>query len=329
MLELIDVKKTFEGKTLLSDISFKISRGEIVCLLGSSGSGKSTLLRLIAGLETVDSGKILWNGTDLREIPSYKRNFGFMFQDYALFTHMNVYKNIAFGLKMKKWPETETRNRVMEVAELTNLVPFLERGVQDLSGGEQQRVALARSLAPHPELMMLDEPLGALDRKLKEKLLDDLRLILKKSQLPTIYVTHDQGEAFTVADRIILLHDSHIAQDATPRTIYEQPANEWVARFMGLGNVVSGVITVNGLDTGNGCINLPLTQPIASKIKVLLRPEVEIVTEKESLQGIVTDVLFSGSKFKIEIDNRYHFLVEEMPEIGKSLKIKVLKYSIL
>lgn len=329
MLELIDVKKTFEGKILLSDISFKISRGEIVCLLGSSGSGKSTLLRLIAGLETVDSGKILWNGTDLREIPSYKRNFGFMFQDYALFTHMNVYKNIAFGLKMKKWPETETRNRVMEVAELTNLVPFLERGVQDLSGGEQQRVALARSLAPHPELMMLDEPLGALDRKLKEKLLDDLRLILKKSQLPTIYVTHDQGEAFTVADRIILLHDSHIAQDATPRTTYEQPANEWVARFMGLGNVVSGVITVNGLDTGNGCINLPLTYPIATKITVLLRPEVEIVTEKESFQGIVTDVLFSGSKFKIEIDNRYHFLVEEMPEIGKSLKIKVLKYSIL
>lgn len=323
MLELVNVNKTFDGKTLLSAISFQISGGEIVCLLGSSGSGKSTLLRLIAGLEQSDSGTFLWNGQNLKNVQPHRRNFGFMFQDYALFTHLNVYQNIAFGLKMKKWPEKPTRARVLEVAGLTNLVPFLDRGVQDLSGGEQQRVALARSLAPKPDLMMLDEPLGALDRKLKEKLLDDLRLILKKSNLPTIYVTHDQGEAFTVADRIILLHDTHIVQDASPRTIYEHPVNAWVAGFMGLGNVFTGKVVPEGLQTNNGLVKVPLGQPQGTTVSVLLRPEAEIVTENETIKGIVTDAVFSGHQTKVEIDGNFHFTIDSMPEVGMEIKLKV------
>ena len=192
MLQLIDLFKAYEDKPLLSGISFSLDKGETICLLGPSGSGKSTLLRMIAGLESPDSGQILWDGKNLDLAPPHLRDFGLVFQDYALFPHIDVFSNIAFGLKMQNWSKPEIEKRANEMLDLVNLKSFKHRKVTDLSGGEQQRVALARALAPRPRLLMFDEPLGALDQALKEDLLNELRTILRRMDIPVIYVTHDQ-----------------------------------------------------------------------------------------------------------------------------------------
>jgi spermidine/putrescine transport system ATP-binding protein len=223
MLEVIDLHKTYEGQPLLKGISFSLAAGETICLLGASGSGKSTILRIIAGLEQGEqgeSGDVRWEGRSLSGVPVHRRNFGLMFQDYALFPHLNVFENVAFGLRMQHWPENQIKLRVAEVLGQVNMSAFEKRGVRELSGGEQQRVALARALAPRPRLLMLDEPLAALDRALRESLLDELRMILHRSGIPAIYVTHDQQEAFTIADRIILLHDGTIAQAGGPPQVF-------------------------------------------------------------------------------------------------------------
>jgi len=210
MLEVKDIYKTYEGKPLLQGISFRLERGETICLLGSSGSGKSTLLRIIAGLETPESGSVIWDGQDLRDVPPYQRQFGLMFQDYALFPHRTVEQNVAFGLRMQDLLAQEVETRTKEALETINMQGFAKRQVTDLSGGEQQRVALARAMAPGPLLLMLDEPLGALDRSLREQLGQELRRVLHESEIPTIYVTHDQEEAFAIADRLLILHDGKI-----------------------------------------------------------------------------------------------------------------------
>ena len=240
MLGLIDIHKTYETQPLLSGISFSVEAGETVCLLGASGSGKSTLLRIISGLEQSESGQVLWNGADLASVPTHERNFGLVFQDYALFPHLSVTENVAFGLKMQNLPQDEIKLRVTASLEQVNLSGFAHRQVTDLSGGEQQRVALARALAPHPRLLMFDEPLGALDRALRDHLLDELRGILHASGVPAIYVTHDQEEAFAIADRIVLLHDGQIVQEGAPVDVFAHPASGWVANFLGLGNVIEG-----------------------------------------------------------------------------------------
>src|SRR5271157_1240072 len=240
MLEIRGIHKSYEAQSLLQGISFLVGTGETICLLGPSGSGKSTLLRMIAGLESPDAGQILWDGNDLATTPPHLRDFGLVFQDYALFPHLDVFDNVAFGLKMKNWKGSEIKARLAEVLELVNLRGFEHRKVTDLSGGEQQRVALARALAPHPRLLMFDEPLGALDRALREDLLSELRGILHRTQIPAIYVTHDQDEAFTIADRVLLLHDGQIVQEGTPAEVWSEPNSVWVAQFLGLGNIIEG-----------------------------------------------------------------------------------------
>ncbi|NCP15641.1 ABC transporter ATP-binding protein, partial [bacterium] len=205
MLQLLDISKDYENKPLLRGISFTVTANETVCLLGASGSGKSTLLRIIAGLEPPDQGTVRWEERDLASVPAHLRNFGLVFQDYALFPHLSVFENIAFGLRMQNLPRPEIEQRVREAVAQVNLTGFEKRGVSDLSGGEQQRVALARALAPRPRLLMLDEPLGALDRALRERLQGELRGILHATGVPAIYVTHDQEEAFAIADRVLLL----------------------------------------------------------------------------------------------------------------------------
>jgi len=199
MLTLKNIHKSYEGKPLLKGISLEVAQGETVCLLGPSGSGKSTLLRIISGLENAEAGDVFWKGKDFSAVPPHLRNFGLIFQDYALFPHLSVFENVAFGLKMKKLGKEEIRQRVDEALKQVDLLGFESRRVTDLSGGEQQRVALARALAPRPRLLLFDEPLGALDRKLREYLLAELRGILQDTQVPAIYVTHDQEEAFTIA----------------------------------------------------------------------------------------------------------------------------------
>jgi len=242
MLEVGNITKDYEGKPLLKGVSFTVKAQETVCLLGSSGSGKSTLLRIICGLEPADSGSVFWQGRDLAEVPVHKRNFGLMFQDYALFPHKNVFDNVAFGLRMHNLPAPEIKTRVDTALKQVDMQAFGNRRVTDLSGGEQQRVAFARAIAPQPELLMLDEPLGALDRTLREQLMHDLRRMLHDTGIPAIYVTHDQEEAFAIADRLLLLHEGRIVQEGTPEEVFEHPRSVWVANFLGLNNLVPGIV---------------------------------------------------------------------------------------
>jgi spermidine/putrescine transport system ATP-binding protein len=257
MLELRDIVKSYEGKPLLRDISFSVSQGETICLLGASGSGKSTILRIISGLEFPESGHILFNNLDLAQTPPHLRDFGLVFQDYGLFPHLNVFDNIAFGLKMRNLPADQISLRVAALLEQVNLTGFADRKVTDLSGGEQQRVALARALAPQPRLLMFDEPLGALDRSLKEDLLNELRGILHQTKIPAIYVTHDQEEAFAIADRILVLHDGIIIRDGAPNEIWQDPQSAFVAKLLGIGNVIDGeVIAEKKVKTAFGVFDL-------------------------------------------------------------------------
>ncbi len=257
MLEVRNIFKTYENKPLLRGISFSVAQGETICLLGASGSGKSTLLRMIAGLEFPESGQFLFNQIDLAQTPPHLRDFGLVFQDYGLFPHLNIFDNIAFGLKMRNIPTEAIKPRVAEMLDLVNLTGFENRKVTDLSGGEQQRVALARALAPSPRLLMFDEPLGALDKSLKEDLLNQIRAILHKTKIPAIYVTHDQDEAFTIADRILFLHDGEIIRDGTPDEVWNSPNSVHAARMLGMGNVIEGVFaSVNKVKTEVGIFTL-------------------------------------------------------------------------
>ena len=230
----------FRSVPLLRGVSFTVSQNETVCLLGPSGSGKSTLLLIIAGLEDPESGEVRWDGENLASVPTHLRDFGLVFQDYALFPHLDVFDNIAFGLRMKRWSAEEIQNRAFEVLKLVNLSGFERRRVTDLSGGEQQRVALARALAPHPRLIMFDEPLGALDRALREQLLAELRRILQEARLPAIYVTHDQSEAAAIADRVLLLHEGQIVREGPLAELWAHPGSAWAADFLGVGKVLKG-----------------------------------------------------------------------------------------
>jgi spermidine/putrescine transport system ATP-binding protein len=306
-----NIVKTYENKPLLCGVSFTLDRGETVCLLGSSGSGKTTLLRIIAGLEEAEAGDILWDGQNLSHTPVHLRNFGLMFQDYALFPHRSVAENVAFGLRMQNLPKAEILSRQKAALEQVHMQSFANRRVTDLSGGEQQRVALARALAPRPRLLMLDEPLGALDRSLREQLLGEIRDLLHETQIPAIYVTHDQEEAFAIADRLALLHEGRIVQQGIPSEIYNKPANSWVARFLGLGNLVPGVVTNSAplrIHTGLGEFEpaSPST-PFSSDAKVclLLRPSgalpVTGKSEVNTVTGMVNDVVFRGEGYKISL----------------------------
>lgn len=299
ILQLETISKAYEGQQVLKEISFTLAKGEIIALLGPSGCGKSTLLSIIAGLEKPDSGTILWQGSPILETPPHKRSFGLMFQDYALFPHMDVEENVAFGLRMTGVPGQEIHSRVAEVLALVGLENFTRRDVANLSGGEQQRVALARSLAPQPQLLMLDEPLGSVDRTLRERLLADLRHILRHMQQTAIYVTHDQEEAFAIADRVVLMRLGSIEQIGTPQAIYHQPNSAFVARFLGMRNLLPGIITVDGahhrlrLPIGE----LPWSESQPGEVTVLIRPDAASLGPGGDLmiEGEVMEKTFRGN----------------------------------
>ncbi len=318
MLNITSLTKTYENQPLLKGISFSVAQGETVCLLGASGSGKSTILRIIAGLEQAESGELAWDGQSLAGIPTYRRRFSLMFQDYGLFPHLSVFENVAFGLRVQK-TAGDVAGRVRECLELVHLTGFEQRRVTELSGGEQQRVALARALAPRPRLLMLDEPLGALDRALKESLLGELRQILRRAGIPAIYVTHDQQEAFSLADRIILLRDGQIAQAGTPPEVFARPANGWVASFLGLGNVVKpgeggGALHASGLDLHK---------------TLLLRPQAVRVPTGGTVSGMVVDVVFRGDVFRVELQNGWYFLLPQAPQVGELVHLDVFNVEAL
>jgi ABC-type Fe3+/spermidine/putrescine transport system ATPase subunit len=331
MLEIRDIWKSYEGQPLLNGVSFGIQAGETVCLLGRSGSGKSTLLRIIAGLEAAERGQILWQGQDLKDVPVHLRQFGLMFQDYALFPHRNVAENVGFGLRMQGLSKDEIGRRVGAALEKVNLAGLAKRHVTDLSGGEQQRVALARALAPQPRLLMLDEPLGALDRALREQLGDEIRRVLHASGIPAIYVTHDQEEAFAIADRLILLHEGRIEQQGAPAEIYLHPASVWVASFLGLDNLVPG----EWLTGSHGLVQTPLglLQSACSEqqgpVTLLLRPAGATLepfgADWNRIQGRVADSVFRGERFRVELNCAgsliLHFDLDEGLPIGEKAEL--------
>jgi spermidine/putrescine transport system ATP-binding protein len=310
MLEVRSIWKKYEGKPLLCGASFEVAAGETVCLLGASGSGKSTLLRIISGLETPEAGQVWWDGHDLRGLPVHQRHFGLMFQDYALFPHRSVAENVAFGLRMQNLPRAEIARRVAEALEQVNMAVFGDRRVTDLSGGEQQRVALARALAPRPRLLMLDEPLGALDKALKEELAEELRRLLHETGIPAIYVTHDQEEAFTIADRLILLHDGRVEQSGPPAEVHGAPRSAWAARFLGLTNLLPGIVhklqplvVKSGLGLFNGQWIGPADPHAGQAVSMLLRPNGAHLSEDgpNRLAGRVEDCVFRADGFRIHL----------------------------
>jgi ABC-type Fe3+/spermidine/putrescine transport system ATPase subunit len=307
-LDLHDIHKSFGGQEALRGISFYVAERETVAVLGPSGCGKSTLLAIIAGLETPDRGTICWEGASLQDTPPHRRDFGLMFQDFALFPHMKVFDNVAFGLKMKGYSPKQISRRCKEVLELVGLPGFELRDVNTLSGGEAQRVALARSLAPYPRLMMLDEPLGALDRTLRERLMVDLRRILTESRQTVVYVTHDQEEAFTVADRIVLMNQGQVVQIGTPQDLYRQPRTAFAARFLGLENLLPGKIEkrvderVLATEIGAFPLEVGDEQLVDSdSVLVLLRPDAVRLGKdgRCMLDGVVKQVLFRGNTSRV------------------------------
>jgi ABC-type Fe3+/spermidine/putrescine transport system ATPase subunit len=306
MLSLRNVSKRY-GEFALQDVTFEVAAGESVALLGPSGSGKSTLLNLVAGLEAPDGGQILWDSQDLAGVPPHQRHFGLMFQDYALFPHRDVFGNVAFGLEMQHWSPADISERVAQMLELVGLPDFAKRPVDRLSGGEQQRVALARALAPRPRLLMLDEPFGALDRGLRERLLADLAGILAASGQTSLYVTHDQEEAFAIADRIVLLQAGRVAQVGAPEALYGQPASEFVARFLGLDNILPATALSAGgrtvLDTPLGRFPSP-DEEARGAVRVLFRPDaVEWGHAAEAtLEGVLRQRQFRGNTVWAEVE---------------------------
>lgn len=305
LLRLVELSKSFSGQPVLTNISLDIAEGQIVVLLGPSGCGKTTLLRLIAGLETADSGQILFRGQDLSQQPVHKRGFGYLFQDYALFPHKNVAANVAFGLRMQGWPVEEQRPRVVEVLALVGLVGFDHRSIHELSGGEQQRVALARALAPAPSLLLLDEPIGALDRALRERVLLELRSILKQAgaagqPVTTLYVTHDQVEAFALADQLVVMNSGRIEQQGPPLELYRRPQSTFVARFLGMNNILPGIWQANGqVQTPLGLLQTASWGTVGDPVTLLIRPEAAQVIPAEAeiankVRGRVVDISFRG-----------------------------------
>jgi ABC-type Fe3+/spermidine/putrescine transport system ATPase subunit len=316
-LQILDVHKTYAGHAAAAGVSFTVSPGEVVAVLGPSGCGKSTLLRLIAGLELPDQGDITWDGVSMAHTPVHQRDFGLMFQEYALFPHRSVGENVAFGLQMRGMPDSQVRQEVESALERVHLPGFSGRGIHTLSGGEQQRVALARSLAPHPRLLMLDEPLGSLDRALRESLVMELHQVLRSAGQTAIYVTHDQEEAFTLADRVVVMNQGRVEQIGTPHDVFLRPETEFVARFLGLNNLlpVELIQSEAGLVARTPIGEFPYHGERGSRMLALLRPDAVRLGKDGpcSLSGLLRQVTFRGSRTRIMIEIEDRVLEFEIP----------------
>ncbi|MFF8833607.1 ABC transporter ATP-binding protein [Streptomyces sp. NPDC015131] len=310
MLALTGVTVRFGTRTALDAVSLDVADHETVCVLGPSGSGKSTLLRVVAGLQPVDSGRVLLDGADQAGVPVHRRGVGLMFQDHQLFPQHDAGGNVAFGLRMRGASRRERAARVAELLDLVGLPGAERRAVAALSGGEQQRVALARALAPSPRLLMLDEPLGQLDRGLRERLVVELRQLFGRLGTTVLAVTHDQGEAFALADRVVVMRDGRIAQSGTPLEVWQRPASEFVARFLGFDNVVAATVTGEAADTAWGKVPVPAGSAQGAA-RLLVRPAgVRLGDPAEGLRCTVEGRTFRG----------HHVAVRLRPETGPPLE---------
>ncbi|MEN6461977.1 MAG: sulfate/molybdate ABC transporter ATP-binding protein [Syntrophomonas sp.] len=334
-IEISNITKTFDSFKALNDISLKINTGELVALLGPSGSGKTTLLRIIAGLETSDTGSIIFDGEDNTDKSTQDRKVGFVFQHYALFKHMNVFENIAFGLKVrpsKLRPGKEVINqKVHELLSLVKMEGLAKRYPAQLSGGQRQRIALARALAVEPKVLLLDEPFGALDAKVRKELRRWLRKLHDEYPITSVFVTHDQGEALDVADRIIILHEGTIEQMGTPEEVYDNPANPFVYNFLGNVNLFHGRIHDGKIELGSIKVDAPEEHMGAKNKDVVsyIRPhDIEIKLKPDGSKFIEAEVFFIravGPTVCLELkrlDNGDYIEVEISREVHQELKLK-------
>lgn len=308
-IELKNIKKSYGDNLVLDDISLYIKENEFLTLLGPSGCGKTTTLRIIGGFESPDSGQVIFDGKDITNLPPYEREINTVFQKYALFPHLNVFDNIAFGLKIKKVKKDEIKARVEEILRLVNLKGFENRDIDSLSGGQQQRIAIARALVNEPKVLLLDEPLGALDLKLRKDMQRELKNIQKRVGITFIYVTHDQEEALTMSDTVVVMDEGHILQIGTPIDIYNEPKNEFVAQFIGESNIIDGIMHDDFIVEFSGkvfdCVDKGFNKDEA--VEIVIRPEdVELVGQADGvLEGKVKHVTFKGVHYEmlVEVDD--------------------------
>ena len=322
ILELKNISKDFDKGEVLSNINLYVRQGEFLTLLGPSGCGKTTLLRIIGGFETPDTGQVFFDGKDITSLPPYMRQVNTVFQHFALFPHLNVYDNIAFGLNIKKLPKDQIKAKITEILALTNLSGFEKRHISKLSGGEKQRVAIARALVCEPSLLLLDEPLGALDLKLRKAMQIELKNMHKKLGLTFVYVTHDQEEAMMLSDTIVVLKDGVVQHVGTPEDIYNEPNNAFVADFIGESNILPGRYLQDKRVEFAGAVFDCLPHPFSpgDMVDVVVRPEdIEFVKSGGQISGIVTSSVFMGVHYDIRItdDNGNEWLVQSTKTPGE------------
>lgn len=330
LIELKNVSKDYNGDVALDNINLYIRDGEFLTLLGPSGCGKTTLLRLIAGFIMPSSGQILMDGKDLVSVPPYKRQVNTVFQKYALFPHLNVFDNVAFGLNIKKTPKDVIKQKVTEMLKLVNLEGYEKRWIDQLSGGQQQRIAIARALCNEPKVLLLDEPLGALDLKLRKEMQVELKRMQRQLGITFVFVTHDQEEALTMSDTIVVMKDGVIQQIGTPTDIYNEPKNPFVADFIGESNIVPGVmlddykVRMKGMTFA--CVDAGFGKNV--EVDVVIRPEdIDIVKpEAARISGKVVSVVFMGVHYEIDVDcGGYEWVVHttDSAEVGQQVGISI------
>lgn len=337
IINLEHISKNFGDKPVLEDINLIVSKGEFVTILGPSGCGKTTLLRLIAGFLKVSEGKISIDGKEMTETPPHLRPVNTVFQKYALFPHLNVYNNIAFGLNLKKLPSAEIKKRVTKVLKMVGMADYEERDVDSLSGGQQQRVAIARAIVNEPEVLLLDEPLAALDLKMRKDMQMEIKAMHKKLGITFVYVTHDQEEALTLSDTIVVMSEGRIQQIGSPTAIYNEPANAFVADFIGESNIISGMMIKDSLVEFAGyqfeCVDKGFGQNVP--VDVVIRPEdIYIFDPSEAAQftGIVTSSIFKGvhNEMMVLTPEGFEFLIQDYHsfEVGKTVGLRIKPFDI-
>lgn len=331
IIELRHISKVYSdnGFKAVDDFNLEVKRGEFVTFLGPSGCGKTTTLRMIAGFEMPTSGEILLNGEDISQLPANKRPINTVFQRYALFPHMNIYDNIAFGLKLKKLPKEEIRKKVKRVLDIVDLEGFENRKISTLSGGQQQRIAIARALVNEPEILMLDEPLGALDLKMRQEMQIELKHMHDELGITFIYVTHDQEEALTMSDKIVVLSEGRIQQIGTPEDIYNEPQNAFVADFIGESNIFKGIMTGHMKVRFCGGEFIGMDDVLeGTLVDVVVRPEDVIITKPEDgiIEGEVVSVIFKGMHYEVTVESgKYEMVIRTTKcySVGERIGMKL------
>ena len=330
LIRLSDLRMVFDDEVVLNSINLYINDKEFLTLLGPSGCGKTTTLRIIGGFQSPTSGDVFFDGVRINDVPPHKRKVNTVFQKYALFTHMNLFENIAFGLRIAKVPEKEIEQRVNEALELVNLPGYGKRSVDSLSGGQQQRIAIARAIVNRPQVLLLDEPLGALDLKLRKDMQIELKKIQQQVGITFIYVTHDQEEALTMSDTNVVMDKGNIQQIGSPTDIYKEPKNAFVADFIGESNIIDGIMHADGVVGMYGkkfsCVDSGFQKD--EPVDVVIRPEdIDIVPEEEGqLTGTVTEVTFKGVHYDIIVDFRgFKWLIQttDFSPVGAKIGVKI------